>query len=113
MPRPAVHANPSRCVVLGLQAVKSLVAHGSIRGDDKAQVSTHSVQVVAEAVVNATHAQPHWAARPLEQRQAVLLEFNRLLKEVCVCVGLQRGAQLTGFTGRMKECTSEAAEGMR
>ena len=66
----------------------------------------HSVEVVAETVVNATHAQPHWAAQPLEHRQNVLLEFNRLLKEVracvcvCVCVwGLARtawGLRLTG-----------------
>ena len=69
----------------------------------------HSVEVVAETVVNATHAQPHWAAQPLEHRQNVLLEFNRLLKEVrarvCVCgeggFGVWRsaawGLRLTGM----------------
>jgi acyl-CoA reductase-like NAD-dependent aldehyde dehydrogenase len=77
--------------VLGSRAGKTRVAHGSLWGDDEAQVSTHSVQVVAEAVVSATHAQPHWAARPLEQRQAVLLEFNRLLNKVCVGGGPSRG----------------------
>jgi hypothetical protein len=49
--------------------------------------------------------QPLWAARPLEHRQAVLLEFNRLLKEVRWTLG-----HVAGLKKDAKSCEIEWGE---